>query len=295
MTRIWLVSLFSCLVSGVSSAVCPESMPEMWPTSVDIPVEVDQDRARAAGDLGVHERQVDAVAERGVGRARRRPAWGPGRSRRSARTRRSRASPPRIMRPSAGTRSPASTMTMSPGTMSSMSTTRISPPRRTLALTTIIFWSAATLASALPSWLRPRNALKHRQQDQHDAGHELAGQEQADDAGAQQHDLHRVAVLAQEGSPAWLLRRLGELVRRRTWRVASRPRRRSARRPDRRAAPRGRPRCSSRASRAWPRAVARCRFAMSRPPRCCPPLIVIDLLPLVELRRVSMGRRPLMP
>ena len=66
----------------------------------------------------------------------------------------------RMSRPSAGTRSPASTMTMSPGTSSSMATTRTSPPRRTLALTIIIFWSAATLASALPSWLRPRNALK---------------------------------------------------------------------------------------------------------------------------------------
>ena len=65
----------------------------------------------------------------------------------------------RMIRPSAGTRSPASMLTMSPGTSSSIGIWRTSPPRRTLAWTIIIFWSAATLASALPSWLRPRNAL----------------------------------------------------------------------------------------------------------------------------------------
>ena len=119
----------------------------------------------------------------------------------------------RRMRPSAGTRSPASTVTMSPGTRSSMGTSTISPPRRTFALTIIIFWSAATLAEALPSWLRPEEGVEQRQQDEHHAGHELAGQEQADDARAQQHDLHRVAVLAQQRSPAWLLGGFGELVR----------------------------------------------------------------------------------
>ena len=105
----------------------------------------------------------------------------------------------RMIRPSAGTRSPASTITMSPGTSSlhvgDLDDLAVAADP---ALTTIIFWSAATLASALPSWLRPRKALKQRQQDQQDAGHELAGQEQADDAGDEQHDLHRVAVLAQE-------------------------------------------------------------------------------------------------
>ena len=65
----------------------------------------------------------------------------------------------RMIRPSAGTRSPASTLTMSPGTISSMGISASSPPRRTLALTTIIFWRAATLADALPSWFRPIAAL----------------------------------------------------------------------------------------------------------------------------------------
>ena len=39
-TRIWLVSVLSCLVSGVCSAVVCDSMCEMWPTSVPMPVEV---------------------------------------------------------------------------------------------------------------------------------------------------------------------------------------------------------------------------------------------------------------
>ena len=40
MTRIWLVSLFSCFVSGEADSVSCESMFEMWPTSVAIPVVV---------------------------------------------------------------------------------------------------------------------------------------------------------------------------------------------------------------------------------------------------------------
>ena len=47
---------------------------------------------------------------------------------------------------------------------------------------------------------------------QEDAGVELAGQEQADDARDEQHDLHRVGVLAAERLPARCLLRLGERV-----------------------------------------------------------------------------------
>jgi hypothetical protein len=46
-------------------------------------------------------------------------------------------------------------LTMSPGTRSCIGTDAKAPSRRTLAWTTIIFWSAATLADALPSWFRP--------------------------------------------------------------------------------------------------------------------------------------------
>ena len=49
---------------------------------------------------------------------------------------------------------------MSPGTICSAGSSVIWPPRRTLDLTIIIFCKAATLASALPSWFSPSNALK---------------------------------------------------------------------------------------------------------------------------------------
>ena len=65
-----------------------------------------------------------------------------------------------ISLPSAGTTSPASTATMSPGTSSATSTSLRAPARRTFVLRMSIFCRAATLASALPSWLRPRAALK---------------------------------------------------------------------------------------------------------------------------------------
>ena len=88
-----------------------------------------------------------------------------------------------------------------------------SPPRRACALITSIFCSAATLSAALPSWFRPRTAFKHRQADDHHAGRELLERDDADDRGAEQDELHEVAVLAQERSPARLLLRLLELVR----------------------------------------------------------------------------------
>ena len=68
MTRIWLVSALSCRVSGVtSSLVTLEHAADV----ADLGRHAGgghEDRARAAGDLGVHERQVDAIAEPGVGR-----------------------------------------------------------------------------------------------------------------------------------------------------------------------------------------------------------------------------------
>ena len=55
--------------------------------------------------------------------------------------------------------------------------------------------------------------VEQREQDQEDAGVELAGQEEADDARDEQHDLHRVRVLARERLQARGLLRLGERVR----------------------------------------------------------------------------------
>ena len=62
-------------------------------------------------------------------------------------------------RPSAGILSPASNVTMSPGTSSSASTSTRCPSRRAWAWMRSIFWSAATLSAALPSWFRPSTAF----------------------------------------------------------------------------------------------------------------------------------------
>jgi hypothetical protein len=55
--------------------------------------------------------------------------------------------------------------------------------------------------------------VEERQQDEEDAGEELAGQEEAGDAGHQEHDLHRVGVLAAELLPARRLLGFGDGVR----------------------------------------------------------------------------------
>ena len=64
-----------------------------------------------------------------------------------------------VSRPSAGILSPASKETTSPGTSSSAGMSTCPPPRRACALIRSIFWSAATLSAALPSWFRPRIAF----------------------------------------------------------------------------------------------------------------------------------------
>src|SRR5690349_21883048 len=55
--------------------------------------------------------------------------------------------------------------------------------------------------------------VEQREQDQQDAGAELLERVQAADAGREQHDLHRVAVLAEEGVPPGFGPAGGELVR----------------------------------------------------------------------------------
>ena len=61
------------------------------------------------------------------------------------------------------------------------------------------------LAEALPSWLRPIAALRSVSPMSIDAGRDLGLDEQAEHAGREEHDLHRVLVLAQERLPARLL------------------------------------------------------------------------------------------
>jgi len=116
-------------------------------------------------------------------------------------------------RPSAGTISPASIATISPGTSRSAGISASWPSRLTLALMITIFCRAETAAVAFPSWCRPSTRVEKRQQDQQDARAELLERVEAADAGREQHELHRVAVLAEERVPAGLGLASGELVR----------------------------------------------------------------------------------
>ena len=212
MTRIWFVSALSCRVSGVTSSLVVWSIPLMCPTSVVMPVLVTR-IVPAPRVTWVFMNARSIRSPRAASAATASTCLGTGTlSPVSADSSISRVAAVSI-RPSAGTRSPASMLTMSPGTSSSIGTEASLPSRRTLALTIIIFWSAATLAFALPSWLRPMAALKQGQADEHDAGRDLVREEEAEDARDQQDDLHRVLVLAQERLPARLLRRVGEVVR----------------------------------------------------------------------------------
>ena len=117
------------------------------------------------------------------------------------------------IRPSAGTLSPASKPTMSPGTSSSAGISTRWPSRRTFAVMISICRSAATLSAALPSWCRPITALSTVRPRTTDPGRDVLQGDDADDRRADQHQLHEVAVLAQEGLPARLLGLLGQLVR----------------------------------------------------------------------------------
>jgi hypothetical protein len=61
--------------------------------------------------------------------------------------------------------------------------------------------------------MKALDRVEQRQQDQQDARTELPERVQAADAGREQHELHRVAVLATERVPAGLGLAGGELVR----------------------------------------------------------------------------------
>ncbi len=119
----------------------------------------------------------------------------------------------RSRRPSAGTMSPASTATMSPGTSCSAGSWASWPSRVTLALMIIIFCRAATAAAALPSCRRPSTALNTVSSSRRMPVPHLLERVEAPDPGHEEHDLHRVGVLAQEGVDAGLGRGRRELVR----------------------------------------------------------------------------------
>ena len=157
--RICWVSLSSWRVRGVLTACSACSIPEMWPTSVAIPVAVTTNSPEPRVTLVF----MYTMSERS-------PSGVPAPSTGSVPLATGRLSPvsadsaisivaARSSRPSAGTMSPASIETMSPGTSCSAGISCSCPSRIALALTIIIFCNAATAVAALPSCCRPRTAL----------------------------------------------------------------------------------------------------------------------------------------
>ena len=153
------VSWSSWRVSGVFSCWTWLSIPEIWPTSVDIPVPVTtiSPRPRVTVEFmyAMSRRSPSGTSSPGTGST----AFSTGVLSPVSADSSISSVAATSRRPSAGTLSPASNVTMSPGTSSSDGMSTRSPPRRACALITSIFWSAATLSAALPSWLRPRIAL----------------------------------------------------------------------------------------------------------------------------------------
>ena len=159
-TRICVVSFASCRVSGVSTSSWACSIPEMWPTSVDIPVAVTTN-SPAPRVTDVFMKTMSVRSPSGVSSlVSVSTPFETGRLSPVSADSATSSVAAAVSRPSAGTRSPASTRTMSPGTSSSAASSASAPSRSTRALTIIIFWSAATAAAAFPSCCSPRTALK---------------------------------------------------------------------------------------------------------------------------------------
>ena len=187
----------------------------MWPTSVAMPVAVTTISPRPRVTGRVHVGHVDAVAER----RRRRP-------------------PPASTDFSTGVLSPvsaASSISSVAATSSAavgrdlvagleaddVARARAPRPgsrraRRPRARARVMMQHLPERRDALGRLallVQAHHRVQHRQPDDHEPGGELLERDDADDRGPDEHELHQVAVLAQERLPAGLLRRLGELVR----------------------------------------------------------------------------------
>ena len=223
MMRIWLVRMSSCLVSGVFSTVVAWSMPLMWPTSVAMPVVVTRIVPEPAGHLRVHERHVDAVAQRSVGRDRvhllgRGDALaGQGRL---VDLERRRGEDARIRgHEVAG----LDVDDVARDELVHGDLDELAVPAD-LGLDDHHALQGRCAGFRLALLVHGHPGVEQGQEDEEDAGVELSWQEEADDARDQEHDLHRVAVLAQERLPAALLLRRRRRCSGRPSRGARRPR-----------------------------------------------------------------------
>ena len=211
MTRIWLVSVLSCFVSGVISAVVCWSMFEMWPTSVSMPVEVTTNvaaprvtwvfmnamsmRSPSAASA------VDGVDALGHGRAL-------AGERRLVDLERRGADDPAVGRDEVA-RLDVDDVARDQLLHRDLADLAAAPD---LGLDDHHLLERGDARLGLALLVEPQERVEQGEEDEDDAGRELAGQEHAHDARHQEHDLHRVLVLAEEHLQARLRLRLGELV-----------------------------------------------------------------------------------
>jgi hypothetical protein len=150
-TRSCFESRSSWRVRGVLTVDCSCSMPEMWPTSVAIPVAVTTSSpAPRVTEVFMYTMSVRSPSG-ALASATGAVLFETGRLSPVSSDSATSSVIACSSRPSAGTMSPAAIETTSPGTSCSAGISACSPPRRTRAVTIIFFCSSATAASALPS------------------------------------------------------------------------------------------------------------------------------------------------
>ena len=160
------VSVFICLVSGVSSFAVADSMCAIFPTSVPLPVPVTTTTALPC---------VTGVCMKAIFDCSPGPTSPPGRV--AASFAAGTLSPVKAdssicraldgtIRPSAGTSSPAAISTTSPATSSSAAISASAPSRRTRAVAFIIDCRAFMALSALPCLAQPHHRVEQGDHDQ---------------------------------------------------------------------------------------------------------------------------------
>ena len=204
----WLVRVLIWRVSGVCSSSATWSIPEMWPTSVGHAGRDDDHLARPAGDVGVHVGHAVAVAERRVLRDGVDVLGG----------RQALAGERRLVDLERGRRDDPSVRGHEVAGLERDDVARHQLLGRDLPQLAVTPHAGLDDHHLLERRHRGRRlallaeaevGVEDGQEDQHDAGRHLLDRVDREDARDQQHDLHRVGVLPQEGVPA----RLGLLRR----------------------------------------------------------------------------------
>ncbi len=172
----------------------------------------DEDRPRTAGDLRVHEREVDAIAQRrvvgdGIDLLRDRDALAG--QRRLVDLESGSAQDARVR----GDEVAGLDVDDVPGHQVAHRKLDKIPVATGLRLDDHHLLEGGHARRRLAFLAETHRRVQECQGDEDHAGRDLVRDEQAQDTGSQQDDLHRVLVLAHEGLPTRLFRRLRELVR----------------------------------------------------------------------------------